>query len=471
MVRTQQVRNDFFTWTRRAPYGPPFEERPQPLANRRRQHAFEILESRPPKMFVVGLKAAKRNLQRFALQHQRQERKDVGEALARPVPHERVERRFAGESIEQPSAFPDRTADRHFPEHDVENPAGVDLDPRILLDDGGQRSCRLATNVEPEVVEGEHEAVRRALRHADREHARQAAADGKLLVRIDQGVDQLAHPLLRHLPQRKHGVVGHRIPRQQRNRVRAEAGRQPICSRQHFHYAVSAARAQRQIVVRTRIEQDDGRFGVDSKRRVLHVGVPDTAHQRPVRAVFHRDIDPATTADEAGFERVDVPAIQTARGDNGARGADDGEPEDRRRLGGGEEHHRESHEPPADGVSQTIERHVDQRFGRPLLRRRNRRVEQFVSRAIQRAPEHRLAATRGDQAAESRRDEAGQAAHEQRPGRRARRHAQTKPLEHGAARRRLDDERDDARGRVIEGEEASRWSPRPNVSRTPPWKR
>ena len=106
--------------------GPPFEERPQPLADRRRQHAFEVLERRALQVLVVGVQAAKRDLQRLARQHQRQQREDVREALARPVAHELVERRLAGEAIEQPAAFPDRPADRHLPQHHLEDPLAVD---------------------------------------------------------------------------------------------------------------------------------------------------------------------------------------------------------------------------------------------------------------------------------------------------------------------------------------------------------
>ena len=164
-------------------------------------------------------------------------------------------------------------------------------DPRILLDDRGQRSRRLATDVEPEVVEAEHEAVGGALRHAHREHARQAAADGELLVRIDQGVDQLADPLLRHLPEREHGVVGDRIPRQQRNRVRDEAGRQPVSPA-----TAPPPRGRGCASAATGCPASPGRAAtpgaLESARRAAPlptVGAPDTAHQRPVRAVFSGD--------------------------------------------------------------------------------------------------------------------------------------------------------------------------------------
>ena len=105
--------------------------------------------------------------------------------------------RLRVDAVEQPAALPDRPADRHFAQHDVEDPLAVDADARILLEDRGQRPAALEADLEPQVVEAEHEAVGRALRDADREHARQAAADGEVLIRIEQRVDELRRRVLR----------------------------------------------------------------------------------------------------------------------------------------------------------------------------------------------------------------------------------------------------------------------------------
>ncbi len=103
----------------------------------RRQHAVEILERRALQLLVVGLQAAKRNLQRLARQHQRQQREHVREALARAVAHELVERRLRSASKPSSSRRLSHTGrpTASFAQHDLEDPLAVDLDPRILLED------------------------------------------------------------------------------------------------------------------------------------------------------------------------------------------------------------------------------------------------------------------------------------------------------------------------------------------------
>ena len=155
-------------------------------------------------------------------------------------------------------ALPHRPADRHLAEHDVVDRLVVDADPRVLGDDRGQRPAALEADLEALVVEAEQQAVGRALRHAHREHARQPAAHGERLVRIDQRVDQLADPLLRHLAQGVDGVLGDRIPREQRNDVRHERRRHPFLVAQHGGHARAVARPQR---------EDLGDLGIDARRR------------------------------------------------------------------------------------------------------------------------------------------------------------------------------------------------------------
>jgi hypothetical protein len=62
------------------------------MANLGRENALEIFERRSSKLSVVGVQAAKRNLQGLSWEDQRQEREDVREALAGTIPHELVER-------------------------------------------------------------------------------------------------------------------------------------------------------------------------------------------------------------------------------------------------------------------------------------------------------------------------------------------------------------------------------------------
>src|SRR5262249_46943832 len=121
MVRAQKLGHDFFAWTRRARDGAPLDERPEPLADRRRQHAFEILQRSPLQLLVVRVEAAKRNLQRLSRQHQRQQREDVREAFTGPRPNELVERRRAVAlvgDVQQPPALPYASSPGNFPEND-----------------------------------------------------------------------------------------------------------------------------------------------------------------------------------------------------------------------------------------------------------------------------------------------------------------------------------------------------------------
>ena len=269
--------------------GPPFEERPQPLADRRRQHAFEVLERRPRRCSssVCRLRNAICSGSRCSTSD------SSVKTCARLSPARSRTNASSGDSLANPSSSR-RLSHTGRPTATSRSTTSKIRSLSIWIRGffstmRGQRPRRLAADVEPQIVEAEHEAVRRALRHADREHARQAAADGELLVRIDQRVDQLADALLGDLAQREHRVIGDRIPRQQRNHVRHEAGRQPFCPRQHLHDRSRSRERSLRMSCMSGSSRDAGRSGVDADcAGVPHVGVPDAAHQRPVRAVFRR---------------------------------------------------------------------------------------------------------------------------------------------------------------------------------------
>ena len=198
------------------------------------------------------------DLERLARQHERQQREHVREALTGAVADEVVDERHrlgieGVELVEQAAAFPDRTADCRLPEHHVEDPLAVDQDARVLLDDLAQRTAALEADLEAHVVEPEHHAISGALRHTDGKDAGQTAADGEILIRIDQGVDQLADVLFDDLPERKHRVGGDRVPGEQRDRVRHEQMRQSVLAMQHAIHAPAVARAQGDDVLQVRI--------------------------------------------------------------------------------------------------------------------------------------------------------------------------------------------------------------------------
>ena len=128
----------------------------------------------------------------------------------------------------------------------------------------------MVPDVETRIVETEHETARGALGDAHREHARKPPPDGEVLIRIEQRIDELADTFLRDFPERKHRVIGHLIPRQQRDRVRDEARGQAVFSRQHLHDAEATARPQ---------AEDVAHFGVE--RRRIDCGARDRAIHLP----------------------------------------------------------------------------------------------------------------------------------------------------------------------------------------------
>ena len=79
------------------------------------------------------------------------------------------------------------------------------------------------------IVERQHEAVGGALRDADREDTRQPPTHVDRLIRIEQGVGELADVLFGDLAQREHRVVAQRVSeREERNHVRHERSRHAV---------------------------------------------------------------------------------------------------------------------------------------------------------------------------------------------------------------------------------------------------
>ena len=87
-----------------------------------------------------------------------------------------------------------------------------------------ERSGHLEPDIETRIVEREQQAIRGALRDRYGKHAGQAAPNCVVLIRVEEGVGQLADTLLGHLSQCNQRVIGHRIPRKQRNDVRDQTG-------------------------------------------------------------------------------------------------------------------------------------------------------------------------------------------------------------------------------------------------------
>jgi hypothetical protein len=106
----------------------------------------------------------------------------------------------------------------------------------------------------------------------------------------------------------------------------------------------------------------------------------------------------------------------------------------------------------ADRITQPIERHVNQRLRRALLRCRHRRKEQLVTGTEPGAPEDRFPASGDDQAAETGCDQADGTPRQQRERWRARGKRQPEALEDRAAGKRLQDQGDGAGAGIVQGE-------------------
>jgi hypothetical protein len=113
------------------------KEGPEFLPDLRRQNALEVLDRRPTKAPILGLKAAERDVKRLTRQHQRKERDNVRKTLL--------------------------GSGRDFPKDQRLDPGSVDDNPRVSVADGHQRSRCVDADVELWIVEGEHEAIDRTL--------------------------------------------------------------------------------------------------------------------------------------------------------------------------------------------------------------------------------------------------------------------------------------------------------------------
>ena len=159
-------------------------------------------------------------------------------------------------------------------------------------------------------------------------------------------------------------------------------------------------------------------------------------------------------AREPALERGHVAAVQAA-GDaelderrHERRGVDGGERPRRRHPG-----QREHHDRP-DRLAEAVPAHVDHRLDRALGGLGQRRVEQLVPGAEDRAADADVGAARQDAAPRAGKDEAERTGDRNPRGVDRHRAREAEPGEHGAAERRLDEERDERRARVEQAEEA-----------------
>src|SRR5436190_8022071 len=96
------------------------------------------------------------------------------EALSCPAAHELVDERGGiarFKAVEKPAAFPHGPADRHLAQDDLEHPFAVDSHSGICIENSRERAAALETDLEPKILEYQHQAIGCALRDANRKDA------------------------------------------------------------------------------------------------------------------------------------------------------------------------------------------------------------------------------------------------------------------------------------------------------------
>ena len=287
------------------------------------------------------------------------------------------------------------------------------VDPRVLLDDRRQRAADWQrTSKRRSSRPSSRPSAARCDTHTENTRASRRRT-AKSWFGSMQRVDELADALLRDLSAARTSRARRPVPR----RAAGSRAARAIGGSPSWRDSTATTRRGRASAA---AECPASRGSSVAARRVLRrrrvrvrrppPAAQDRAHQRPRRAAVvgrrRRRRPIARLLDQAVLERADVAAIQAARGEDRDRRAGHGQREDRRRLRGGRSTMHQRGPAAADRVAQSIECHVDERLRRALLVGRNRRVEELVPGAEQRAAEDRLAAARQDQAAEPRRDQA-----------------------------------------------------------------
>ena len=448
LVRAQQIREDLVARPRRA-------RRPARRLRGTATAAARIGGGSTPSRYssavpcrclIVGVQAAKRDLQRLARQHQRQQREDVREALAGAVPHELVDGRRSSCTSSRRAAggFP-RPAGRPPPRA---GPRRRSARCRCAMRGffsriAASERAALEPDLEAQVVEAEHRpSAARCETQTENTRARRRRTAKSWFGSISASISSPTRSSAT-LRSANTASVGDRIPGQQRDRRAGRAPRgSPSSLRSTSHDAVAVARAQRAGSPASpgssgrRAPCASARRRSASSARAAEVGRVRRAceHQRPGRDIFDvGEIELDGAVEQAALERVDVAAIQPAGGERSAPAEhDDGErresPSTARPARAAAPPRRTSRRRPRRPGDRS---HVDDRLGRALLGRRNRRVEQLVAGAEQRAAEHRLAAARERSGCRSPgATRPADAAGEQRQRRRARRQRQAEPFEH-----------------------------------------
>ncbi|WP_437572920.1 pentapeptide repeat-containing protein [Sorangium sp. So ce542] len=167
--------------------------RPEALADGRRQHVLQVLERGPAEVRVVGVERPVGDLERLALEAEREHTEDVLQAAARPLDKQALgQGRLGRRGRVRGLGVPHPAVDLDLPRRRRDHVVAAQVDRRALLEQARERHAALVAHLEALVGEAEHQPVGGALGGAALEHARDAAPDGEAHGRVEQRVEELA---------------------------------------------------------------------------------------------------------------------------------------------------------------------------------------------------------------------------------------------------------------------------------------
>ena len=318
----------------------------------------------------------------------------------------------------------------HLAEYDRE-----DVRPRhrqlgTAAGDAGEGDRTLFPHVEELVVQALDEPLHRAARGADLQHPGHAAAHRRILARVEERVHELPGHLGGHAPEGAQRLQEQVVLREQGQQVGDEGGGRPgRLSQEQAHQAlVTGAQvgdglqqgigAGRLVAGADRLDLAEQRVAVEGEARLGEGVAGGVVHHL-------RGAETHPSRAQALLERAHVAPVEAAREGQCGHAQDGGEGEEHPRRLRGDEGHREEGDRASDQRSELVEAHVDDGLGRTLLRFGQRREQQLVAGAEERAGVDVLPGAREDRGPHPRVEQPEQ--RDDEDGRRAHRHRAREP--------------------------------------------
>ncbi len=297
-----------------------------------------------------------------------------------------------------------------------------------------QRLGGAVAHFETRIGERLHERIDGPRRGSARQNARNAAAHGELARRIDERVGELPRPAVHAARQCARRVRRHRVPREQRDRLRNQhriqrhgrtqnaarargiAGAQVLQSRNDLVRGSEWRRARRRLRghgAGMRRRQDRGVRRMQSARVATERRARDRSKDRGARRLVLgvAGIDRGTSFEQTLLQGPDVSGVKARREEQASDRDRHREPQENRmrRDDSGDEDSVDDER--SEAFAQSIESHVHEGFRGSHHAPRDRRVEQLVARAKEGAAQRGFHGARRRDGRESGRDQRHDAEH------------------------------------------------------------